>query len=79
MNEHLRGKYTVPRTVISQPYKSRTGNSNGRTKSKMPSLVPCKRNPASTTAFKPDPQKPKPGERAMLVSGGTGKKRMVWL
>lgn len=76
MEIKLRGKYRVYGSPIGFPAKARTGNSFGPAKSKMPSLVPCKRNPAGPQGFRVDPQ---PNMRPMvkIVDALTGKGRMV--
>ena len=62
--------------MYSMPYKTRTGNSHGVTKDKLPAKVPCKRATAGAKRFIPDEQPP-PRKRAMLVNGLTGRSVMV--
>lgn len=75
MEIKLRGKYRVYGSPIGFPAKARTGNSFGPAKSKMPSRVPCKRNPAGPQGFRPDPQVRR--DMVKVVDGRTGKGRMV--
>lgn len=76
MEIELKRKYLIKRSITSQPYSPRTGNSHGPQKDKLPARQPCKRASAGAKTFVPTPLR---NMRLMtlVVDGLTGKRLFI--
>jgi len=69
----LKKKFRLRLPIMGNKANPRTGNSHGLERSRQPSLVPCRRNPAGK-AFTPDPLR-NMRQMVLHVDGLTGKRR----
>lgn len=76
MNDKLKGKYRNSMGVIGYKPPSRTGNSNGKVRDKLPANVPCKR---ANAGYKGKwHEHPNQGKRVLYWNMATGEKRFIW-
>lgn len=75
MNADMKAKYTSTRSMTSQPYHPRTGNTHH---SDHKPQRPCHAAPAGAKTFQPDKQKPLPGVRTLVWDMQAGARKFEW-